>query len=340
MAECFAEGARAGMAAAQAAGFETTMPALPAVPASGQIGQGPIRVVAELPSDRPRHRVRAFVDLQDDVTTKDLALAVKEGYRAVEHAKRYTTAGMGTDQGKVANTNTLAFLAATRGEAVPALGMTTFRQPYKPVTFAALAGQHVGALFAPRRTTPMHAWHRARGAVFEPVGDWLRARAYPMTGESFHDAVQRETRAARTAIGVLDASTLGKIDVRGPDARAFLNRVYTNAWLKLAPGKCRYGLMLGEDGMVMDDGVTACLADDHFHMTTTTGGAARHRDLRQCGDRRHLRRAPDRERRRAAARDAPPRAADRARMRPSRGRRRMDAQRRALRAVARPAALR
>ena len=121
----------------------------------------------------------------------------------------------------------------------------------------------------------MHEWHRDASAVFEPVGDWLRARAYPKAGESFHDAVQREAKAARTTIGVLDASTLGKIDVKGPDAREFLNRVYINAWMKLGVGKCRYGLMLGEDGMVMDDGVTACLADDHFHMTTTTGGAAR-----------------------------------------------------------------
>jgi sarcosine oxidase subunit alpha len=275
MAECFAEGARAGVAAAKAAGFEASMPALPAVPASGQIGQGPIRVIPELPSNRPKHKVRAWIDLQDDVTTKDLALAVKEGYRSVELAKRYTTSGMGTDQGKVANMNAFGFLASVRGEAIPAIGTTTFRQPYKPVTFAALAGQHVGDLFAPRRTTPMHEWHREKGAIFEPVGDWLRARAFPMVGESFHDAVQREAKAARTSIGVLDASTLGKIDVKGPDAREFLNRVYTNAWAKLPIGKCRYGLMLGEDGMVMDDGVTACLADDHFHMTTTTGGAAR-----------------------------------------------------------------
>ncbi len=275
MAECFAEGARVGAAAAKAAGFAAEMPVPPTVPASGQIGQGPIRVIAELPSNRPKQKIRAFIDLQDDVTSKDLALAVKEGYRSVEHAKRYTTAGMGTDQGKIANLNAFGFLASVRGEAVPAIGTTTFRQPYKPVTFAALAGQHVGDLFAPRRATPMHDWHRAQNAIFEPVGDWLRARAYPRKGETFHDAVQRESKAARTSIGVLDATTLGKIDVRGPDAREFLNRVYTNAWLKLAPGKCRYGLMLGEDGMVMDDGVTACLADDHFHMTTTTGGAAR-----------------------------------------------------------------
>ncbi len=275
MAECFAEGARAGVAAAKAAGFEVSMPTLPAVPASGQIGQGPIRAIPELPSNRPKHKVRAWIDLQDDVTTKDLGLAVKEGYRSVEHAKRYTTSGMGTDQGKVANLNAFGFLASVRGEAIPAIGTTTFRQPYKPVTFAALAGQHVGNLFSPRRTTAMHDWHREAGAIFEPVGDWLRARAYPKAGEGFHAAVQREAKAARTTIGVLDASTLGKIDVKGPDAREFLNRVYINAWLKLGVGKCRYGLMLGEDGMVMDDGVTACLADDHFHMTTTTGGAAR-----------------------------------------------------------------
>jgi sarcosine oxidase subunit alpha len=181
---------------------------------------------------------------------------------------------MGTDQGKVANLNAFGFLASARGEPVPAIGTTTYRQPYKPVTIGALAGQHAGDHFAPRRGTPMHDWHRQRGAVFEPVGDWLRARAYPRASESFHDAVQREAKAARTTIGVLDATTLGKIDVKGPDARKFLNRVYTNAWMKLAPGRCRYGLMLGEDGMVADDGVTACLADDHFHMTTTTGGAA------------------------------------------------------------------
>jgi sarcosine oxidase subunit alpha len=274
MADCFSEGAKAGAAAADAAGFAGTTPSLPQI-VGGQTGQGPIRVISELPSDRPKHKIRAFIDLQDDVTTKDLALAVREGYRSVEHAKRYTTAGMGTDQGKVANLNTFGFLADVRGEPLPAIGTTTFRQPYKPVTFAALAGQHVGDLFAPRRTTPMHGWHRRNGAVFEPVGDWLRARAYLQPGESFAEAVQREAKAARTTIGVLDASTLGKIDVCGPDAREFLNRVYTNAWMKLAPGRARYGLMLGEDGMVMDDGVTTCIADDHFHMTTTTGGAAR-----------------------------------------------------------------
>jgi sarcosine oxidase subunit alpha len=142
------------------------------------------------------------------------------------------------------------------------------------VSFGAVAGQHVGELFHPRRTTAMHEAHVEAGAVFELVGDWLRPRVYPRAGESFHDALMRECRVARRSCAVLDASTLGKIDVRGPDAREFLNRVYTNAWMKLQPGRCRYGLMCNEDGMVFDDGVTACLADDHFHMTTTTGGAA------------------------------------------------------------------
>lgn len=223
----------------------------------------------------PHHKdhSKAFVDLQDDVKATDLKLAIREGYSSVEHAKRYTTQGMGPDQGKISNVNAFGIMAGEKQVSLPEMGVTTFRQPYKPVTFGALAGQHVGSHFQPRRTTPMHAWHRSKNAIFEPVGDWVRPRAYPVGDESFHDAVQRETKAARTSVGVLDASTLGKIDIRGKDARTFLNLVYTNAWSLLKPGKCRYGLMLGEDGMVIDDGVTACLADDHFHMTTTSGGA-------------------------------------------------------------------
>ncbi|MCT8266712.1 sarcosine oxidase subunit alpha family protein [Afifella sp. JA880] len=271
--DVLAEGARAGVQAAAQAGFDSGDVTVPDVDGV-ELGQGHLKVMPEMPSHLPPHRRRAWIDLQDDVTTKDLRLALQEGYQAVEHAKRYTTTGMGNDQGKIANLNAFAFIANERGEELPAVGTTTFRQPYKPVTFAAIAGQHVGPHFAPRRTTPMHGWHRRRDAVFEPVGDWLRPRAYPREGEDFFQAVQREARAARTDCGVLDASTLGKIDVKGPDAREFLNRVYTNSWSKLAPGRCRYGLMLGEDGMVADDGVTACIADDHFHMTTTTGGAA------------------------------------------------------------------
>ncbi|MEL6745367.1 MAG: glycine cleavage T C-terminal barrel domain-containing protein, partial [Pseudomonadota bacterium] len=228
----------------------------------------------ELPSVEAPSKTRAFVDVQNDVTSKDLKLAVQEGYRSVEHAKRYTTVGMGTDQGKVSGLNAFGILGKAMGKTIPEVGVTTFRQPYKPVTMGAVAGQHAGNTFHPRRTTPMHDWHVEADATFETVGDWLRARTYPRKGESFHDAVQRETKAARTGLGMLDASTLGKIDIKGPDAREFLNRVYTNAWKKLPVGSCRYGLMLNEDGMVFDDGVTACLADDHFHMTTTTGGAA------------------------------------------------------------------
>ncbi len=278
--ECLEQGLNAGRHAAQAAlgavGEKTI-----SIPGQPQISQGPvhatpyaIRPTWNLPSVESPANTRAFVDIQNDVTAKDLKLAVQEGYRSVEHAKRYTTVGMGTDQGKVSGLNAFGILSQALGKPIPDVGVTTFRQPYKPVTFGAVAGQQAGMLFHPRRTTPMHDWHEAADATFEVVGDWLRARTYRKRGESFHDAVQRESRAARTAIGMLDASTLGKIDVRGPDARTFLNRVYSNAWLKLPVGACRYGLMLNEDGMVFDDGVTACLADDHFHMTTTTGGAA------------------------------------------------------------------
>ncbi len=227
----------------------------------------------ELPSTLPETQTRAFVDFQNDVTAKDLHLAVREGYRSVELAKRYTTLGMGTDQGKTSSVNGFGILSQTLGQSIPETGITTYRPPYKPVTFGAVAGHHVREHFHPRRTTPMHEWHVEANAIFETVGDWLRARVYPKNGESFDQALMRECRAARTSLGVLDASTLGKIDVRGPGAREFLNRIYSNAWLKLQPGRCRYGLMLNEDGMVFDDGVTACLGDDHFHMTTTTGGA-------------------------------------------------------------------
>ena len=275
LADCLAEGARAGAEAAAAAGFKATPATSPAI---GTVGIAvPYRTMEiwEVPSGRAKGSVRAFVDLQNDVQAKDLQLAVKEGYRSIEHAKRYTTMGMGTDQGKTVSANAFGIVSSALGKSIPETGVTTYRQPFKPVTFGALAGQHGRALYAPRRTTPMHDWHVEQGAIFEPVGEWFRAQVYPRQAESFHDALQRESKAARTGIGVLDASTLGKIDVRGRDAREFLNRVYTNAWKKLAPGRARYGLMLREDGMIFDDGVTACLADDHFHMTTTTGGAAR-----------------------------------------------------------------
>jgi sarcosine oxidase subunit alpha len=273
--ERFAEGQRAGLDAAQAAGFTAPRTELPLIDLRSPPAPYAIRALWSLPSHKPQHKTRAFVDLQNDVTAKDLHLAVREGYRSVEHAKRYTTTGMGTDQGKTIGINAFGIIAGATKQSIPDVGVTTYRQPYKPVTFGAVAAQNTGELFEARRTTPMHDWHVAHGAEFETVGDWLRPRIYPQPGEDFDAALMRECRAARQSVAVLDASTLGKIDIRGSDAREFLDRVYTNSWKKLKPGRCRYGLMLGEDGMVADDGVTACLADDHFHMTTTTGGAAR-----------------------------------------------------------------
>ena len=269
---CLEEGARAGLEAARAAGFAAAPPDLPDLP---ETRESPARTIWLVPSGRPVRRGKMFVDLQNDVTAGDLHLALGEGYRSIEHVKRYTTAGMGTDQGKTANVNALGIVAERSGRAIADLGVTTFRPPYTPVTFGAIVGRNCGAMFDPVRRTPMHAWHEAQGATFEDVGQWKRPRYYPRAGEDMAAAVARETRAARTGIGILDASTLGKIDLQGPDAAELLNRVYTNAWSRLAIGRCRYGLMLGEDGMVFDDGVTTRLSEHHYLMSTTSGGAAR-----------------------------------------------------------------
>ena len=219
-------------------------------------------------------RSKAFVDLQNDVTVKDVALAARENYRSVEHLKRYTTLGMGTDQGKTANVIGLALMGMETGRTPDAVGTTTFRPPYTPVPFGALAGRDRGALFDPVRETPMFDWHAANGAVFEDVGKWKRPYAYRRDGESLEAAIEREVRAVRNAVGVMDASTLGKIDLKGPDVVTLLNRVYTNDWETLKVGRARYGLMCHEDGMIFDDGVTARLDGDHYAMTTTTGNAA------------------------------------------------------------------
>ena len=217
---------------------------------------------------------KAFVDFQNDVTGSDIQLATREGYHSVEHVKRYTTTGMATDQGKTSNINALGILADSLQNEIPKVGTTTFRLPYTPTNIGAIAGRDIKELFDPVRRTRMDSWHQAAGATFEHVGQWMRAWYYPKDGETMEQAVNREVLAARTSAGLLDASTLGKIDIRGKDAAEFLNRIYTNAWLKLGIGKCRYGLMLKDDGMVMDDGVTTRLGENHFHMTTTTGGAA------------------------------------------------------------------
>ncbi len=272
LAECMAEGGRAGAEAARDAGFAASAPETPAV---REPTQAPLLPTWAVPSHVAPARAKAFVDFQNDVTAKDLGLAVREGFQSIEHVKRYTTTGMGTDQGKTSNVNALAIVADKRGIPIEAVGTTTFRMPYTPVTFGALAGPHGGELFDPIRRTPSHDWATAHGAVFEDVGNWKRARYFPRPGEDMHAAVQRECRAVREGVGLFDASTLGKIDLQGADSAQFLNRVYSNAWIKLETGRCRYGLMLRDDGMVFDDGVTARLGPGHFHMTTTTGGAAR-----------------------------------------------------------------
>ncbi len=227
-----------------------------------------------LPSDKPLGKTKPFVDYQNDATAKDIKLALREGFRSIEHVKRYTTTGMGTDQGKLGNMHALGIIADTAGIKMGELGTTTFRPPYTPLTFGTIVGRNVGKFFDIFRRTPMNDWHVENKAEFENVGQWKRAWYYPYNGETMHQAVQRESKAARESAGILDASTLGKIDIQGSDASEFLNRVYTNAWSKLAIGKCRYGLMLNEDGMVYDDGVTTRLGENHYIMTTTTGGAA------------------------------------------------------------------
>ncbi|PDT51698.1 MULTISPECIES: sarcosine oxidase subunit alpha [Sinorhizobium] len=223
----------------------------------------------------PDTTVKAFIDFQHDVCAKDIRLAVREGMHSVEHIKRFTTNGMASDQGKLSNMHGLAIAAEALGKGIPEVGLTTFRQPYTPVTFGAIVNHSRGSLFDPARKTPMHAWEEAQGAEFEDVGNWKRAWFYPKAGESMHDAVARECKTVRDVAGVFDASTLGKIEVVGPDAAQFLNLMYTNAWDNLKPGRCRYGIMLRDDGFVYDDGVVGRLAEDRFHVTTTTGGAPR-----------------------------------------------------------------
>ena len=227
--------------------------------------------------DRARRSrgAKQFVDFQNDVTAADIYLAAREGYASIEHMKRYTTLGLGTDQGKLGNVNGLAIAARSLNVTIPQMGTTMFRPNYTPVTFGAVAGRHCGHIFEPVRFTALHHWHVKNGAEFEDVGQWKRPRYYPRPGEDMHAAVARECRAVRTGTGIFDASTLGKIDVQGPDAATLLDRVYTSSWGNLAIGKCRYGIMLDENGVVFDDGVTTRLDTHRFLMSTTTGGAAR-----------------------------------------------------------------
>ncbi|MDH1621449.1 sarcosine oxidase subunit alpha [Pseudomonas chengduensis] len=271
--DVLANGFEAGAKAVAEAGYKAVSGSLP----QAEVRQEePMLALFQVPHDKSTARApKQFVDLQNDVTAAGIELATREGFESVEHVKRYTALGFGTDQGKLGNINGLAIAARSMGISIVQMGTTMFRPNYTPVTFGAVAGRHCGELFDAKRYTAMQAWHVKNGAEFEDVGQWKRPWYFPKNGEDLHAAVARECLAVRNSVGILDASTLGKIDIQGPDAREFLNRVYTNAWTKLDVGKARYGLMCKEDGMVFDDGVTACLADNHFVMTTTTGGAAR-----------------------------------------------------------------
>ncbi|MBM3523120.1 MAG: sarcosine oxidase subunit alpha, partial [Alphaproteobacteria bacterium] len=243
--------------------------------AAGSIGDDELRLRPIWEIRGAAARGKRFVDLQDDVTADDVALAHRENYRSVEHLKRYTTLGMGTDQGKTSNVNGLAIMARLTGQAIPQVGTTTFRPPYTPVAMGALAAHMTGKDLAATRRTPMHDWHVAHGATMYETGPWLRARVYPKPGESFRDAWIRETKLVRERAGLVDVSTLGKIEVEGPDALTLIERLYCNGFSTLAVGKCRYGLMLREDGLIFDDGTVARLAPDRFYVTCTTANAGK-----------------------------------------------------------------
>ncbi|MEZ5871206.1 MAG: sarcosine oxidase subunit alpha family protein [Nitratireductor sp.] len=222
----------------------------------------------------PESRARAWLDFQNDVTVKDVKLSHQEGFKSVEHLKRYTTLGMATDQGKTANVSAIAIMAEIAGQSIAQTGTTIYRPPYTPVAIAAFAGRMTGRDFKPYRLPPSHDWAKEQRAVFVEAGMWLRAQWYPRKGEkNWRQSVDREALATRRSVGVCDVSTLGKIDVKGRDAGQFLDHIYSNMMSSLPVGKVRYGLMLREDGFVMDDGTVARLADNHFVITTTTANA-------------------------------------------------------------------
>jgi sarcosine oxidase subunit alpha len=267
--------ASAAFADGAAKGAEAACVAPSAIPPVQDFDRGPDgQGIPIAPIAGGNARKRAFVDMQHDVTVADLELATREGFTAIEHAKRYTTAGMATDQGRTAQVATAAVVATSTGRDIGDVGVSGLRPPVTPVPFGALGGRRVGPLFDLVRKTPTHARQVALGAVFEDVGQWKRARYYPRASESMRDAVARECAAVRMSAGALDVSTLGKIDVQGPDAAEFMNRIYTNRMDTLKPGRCRYGLMLKDDGMVFDDGVVARITADRYHLTTTSGNAA------------------------------------------------------------------
>ncbi|HEX4584381.1 MAG TPA: sarcosine oxidase subunit alpha family protein [Burkholderiaceae bacterium] len=271
LADALEQGWRAGQDAATAAGLPADVEtSFLTVQSNGGTFE-PLAPLWQVPGPAGK----AFVDLQNDVTAADIGLAMREGYRSIELVKRYTAVGFGTDQGKLGNVNAMAIAAQAGGRSIAETGTTTYRPNYTPVTFGVIAGRETGALFDPERKTAIHPWHVERGTRFENVGQWKRPWYYPLAGESMQQAVRRECLAVRRAVGIMDVSTLGKIDAQGPDAAAFLDWFHTSSWPDLKVGRCRLGLMCDENGMVMDDGVGVRLGERHFMLTTTTGGAAR-----------------------------------------------------------------
>ncbi|AGT09745.1 sarcosine oxidase subunit alpha family protein [Paracoccus aminophilus] len=243
---------------------------------TGAVEEAPLKPVWIMPEHATRQmRFKMWLDFQNDVKVSDVQLAAQEGYESVEHTKRYTTLGMATDQGKLSNINGLAILSDALSQPIPRTGTTTFRPPYTPLTLGAIAGEARDEVFQPLRKTAVHNWHEARGVHWEPVGLWRRPYCYPAKGESHADAVAREIRAVRGGVGTLDASTLGKIIVKGPEAGKFLDMMYTNMMSSLPIGKCRYGLICSENGFLSDDGVVVRLSDDTWLVHTTSGGADR-----------------------------------------------------------------
>ncbi|MEO5733823.1 MAG: glycine cleavage T C-terminal barrel domain-containing protein, partial [Rubrivivax sp.] len=269
LAACLVQGHEAGCQAAEAAGFARQSSLSPSKAQGVEaVGIEPLWIV-------PGATRKAFVDIQDDVASSDVDLAHREGYVSVEHLKRFTTLGMGTDQGKTSNVNGLAIMAGLQGRSIAQTGTTTFRPPYAPVALGVFAGREIGKHYQPVRRSPMHDWHVAHGATMVEAGLWMRPRYYVRGGESSREAYSREAAHVRSAVGLIDVSTLGKIDIQGPDSIDLLERVYANHWRSLAVGKVRYGLMLREDGVVFDDGTTARLGEHHYFMTTTTSNAAK-----------------------------------------------------------------
>ncbi len=272
-AEVLADGFAAGRAAAMAAGAEGRAGQ---APEGYDEAQEPILPVWLMPQGASHAlRSKAWLDFQNDVKVSDVQLAAQEGFESVEHAKRYTTLGMATDQGKLSNINGLAVLSKALNSDIPDVGTTTFRPPYTPISMGSIAGVARDDLFQPIRKTPMYDWHAENGADFEPVGQWQRPYAYVRDGETVHDAVNREVTQTRESLGLLDASTLGKLVVSGPDAGKFLDMMYTNLMSSLPVGKCRYGLMCTENGFLSDDGVVARIDEQTWLCHTTTGGAER-----------------------------------------------------------------